>query len=261
MTVPPWKNGSQLITVTKLQWSGQSRRCQRLDNLDTIVILLVTETMMGTMTGSWTFHRCFITCLCVNRATADPRPLNLTSEMTSKVTTKIWWRAATGPLPEHWDDVMKEKKPAKIRMTKNKQTLVEKSAALLHDWVDWVNLLANLCSLGTESQTLEANQLLTHQGQMGSTMMLSVFLFVFERPEMSRKTFFPPSSPTQNPMRKRKATLGIESGPCPTGGLACCIDVSWWPWAREKSGLKKFPPSCHVDEANDEGGEQDLKNR
>ena len=148
MTVPPWKRLSD-ITLTKLQWSGQSRRCQRLDNLDTIVILLWRKPWWG----PWLVHHfssllhnmSIYAGLCVNQATADFWPLNLTSEMTSKATNKqIGWRAATGggPLPEHWDDVMKEKKPAKIRMTKNKQTLVEKSATLLHDWVDFSSIKA-----------------------------------------------------------------------------------------------------------------------
>lgn len=68
---------------------------------------------------------------------------------------------------------------------------------------------------GTESQTLEAKSAADSQGQMGSTMMFSVGFFVFERPEIfSRKIFFfPLKFQTQNPMRKRKATLGIESGP------------------------------------------------
>jgi len=50
---------------------------------------------------------------------------------------------------------MREKKPAKIRMTKNKQTLVEKSVELI-ELIE--SIKANLCSSGTESQTLEANQ-------------------------------------------------------------------------------------------------------
>ena len=130
-------------------------------------------------------------------------------------------RQRGGPLPEHWDDVMKEKKPAKIRMTKNKQTLgLEKSATLLHDWVDFSSIKANLCSLGTESQTLEAKSAADSQGQMGSTMMFSVgFLCLNGRGCPGRYFSSLSSSPTQNPMRKRKATLGIESGSFPTGLL------------------------------------------
>ena len=142
--------------------------------------------------------------------------------MTSKASTKIGWRAATGgPLAwalrrcderEEASKDQDDEEQANLGTREVSQTIIElifrQSRPIFAD-------------KGTESQTLEAKSAADSQGQMGSTMMLSVGFFVFERPEIFSRMifFFPLKFQTQNPMRKRKATLGIESGPFPFGLL------------------------------------------
>lgn len=130
--------------------------------------------------------------------------------MTSKVTTKIWWRAATGgPLAWalRWCD---EREEASKDQDDEEQANLGREVSWV-DWVDWVNQGQSL-QFRNGKPDLRSKSMLTHLHKWGNHDVFAVFFYVF-RPEMSRKTFFPLKFQTQNPMRKRKATLGIESGP------------------------------------------------
>lgn len=132
--------------------------------------------------------------LCVNQATADPRHLNRTSEMTSKATTKIGWRAATGgPLAWALRRCDEREEASKDQDDEEQANLGTREVSYITTWLSWFFV--------NQGQSLQFRN-----GKPDLRSKISCWLtrtngfnhdvfggfFVFERPGMSRKIFFFP---------------------------------------------------------------------